>query len=80
MSVDDYSRPKSKGCCYPIPLMNTGSARSSKESVRLSSGSTVLNLVKKYEAPDRVCDTRDCLPTFFLSEDDLLARAGDAIK
>ena len=46
----------------------------------MSSGSAVLNFVNKYKIPELVLACRDCLATFSLSEEDVLAVADDAIK
>ena len=61
-------------------IYNTKTIRKSLVDKTVPEMFAVLNLVKKYEIPELVLTTRDCLATFPLSEEVVLEVAGDAIK
>ena len=61
-------------------IYNTKTIHESLEDRTVHEMFAVVNLVKKYEIPELVLATRDCLATFPLNEEVVLEVAGDAIK
>ena len=61
-------------------IYNTKTIQESLKDKTVHEMFAVLNLVKKYEIPELVLTTRDCLATFPLSEEVVLEVAGYAIK
>ena len=61
-------------------IYNTKTIQESLKDKTVHEMFNVLNLVKKYKIPELVLTTRVCLATYPLSEEQVLAVAGDAIK